>query len=178
MKKILVIGSGGAGKSTFARRLHQLTGIELIHLDKIYWKPNWVESSKDEWRKTVENLIEKDSWIMDGNYGGTMETRIAACDTIVFLDLPRTICVWRAFKRSLFYKKSTRPDMAAGCNEKIDLEYLKFLKWIWDYPTRTKPKVEALLKQFQDTKTIVRLRSNSEVENFFAKFSFSNVKSS
>ncbi len=61
MKKILIIGSGGAGKSTFARRLHKATGIDVIHLDKVFWRPNWVETPKDEWKKTVENLLKKDS---------------------------------------------------------------------------------------------------------------------
>ena len=175
MKRILIIGSGGAGKSTFARQLHQTTNIELFHLDKLYWKPNWVEPTKDEWKKTVEDLIKKDSWIMDGNYGGTMEMRIAACDTVIFLDLPPAICVWRAVKRYLFYKKNNRPDMAQGCAERLDL---KFLKWIWDYPTRTKPRVEALLKRFQDEKKIIRLESTKEVEKFFVNFSPVKVKSS
>ena len=168
MKRILIIGSSGAGKSTFARSLHEATGIELIHLDKVFWKPNWVETPKDEWKKTVEDLLTKDSWIMDGNFGGTMEMRIAACDTVIFLDLPRTICVWRAYKRVLIYKKNSRPDMAEGCDERFDLE---FLKWIWDYPKRTKPKVEALLKQFQAAKNIVRLTSTKEIENFFDNYS-------
>ncbi len=163
MKKILIIGSAGAGKSTFARRLHKATDIELIHLDKVFWRPNWVETPKDEWKKTVENLLKKDSWIMDGNYGGTMEIQLAACDTVIFLDLPRTICVWRALKRFLFYKKKTRPDMAEGCDEKLDLE---FIKWIWNYPTRTKPKVESLLERFQNTKTVIRLQSKNEIEKF------------
>lgn len=163
--KILIIGSGGAGKSTFASRLHELTGIELIHLDKLYWQPNWVEPSKDEWKKTIEGLIKKDSWIMDGNYSGTMEMRIAACDTMIFLDLPRTLCVWRAVRRFLLYKKNSRPDMAEGCDEQFDL---KFLKWIWDYPKRSKPKVEALLKRFENEKTIIYLESKWEIENFLA----------
>lgn len=174
MKKILIIGSGGAGKSTFARRLHELTGVELFHLDKLHWKPNWVEPTKAEWKRAVEDLIKKDSWIMDGNYGGTMEMRFAACDTVIFLDLPRAICVWRAIKRVLLYQKNSRPDMAEGCDERFDL---KFYKWIWDYPTRTKPRVEALINRFQDTKKIIRLSSTKEVENFFVNFSRFNVKS-
>jgi adenylate kinase family enzyme len=177
MKKILIIGSSGAGKSTFARRLCDSTGIELIHLDKVFWRPNWVETQKDEWRETVENLLKKESWIMDGNYSGTIEMRIAACDTVVFLDLPRTTCVRRVIKRSLFYKGSNRPDMAEGCPEKLDLEFLKFLKWIWDYPTRSKPKVEALLKQYQGTKNIFRLTTTKEIENFFVNLSPVKVKS-
>ena len=163
MKKVLVIGSGGAGKSTFAGRLHKATNLELIHLDKLYWKPNWVETPANEWKKTIENLLKKDSWIMDGNYGGTLAMRLAACDTVIFLDLPRTTCVWQAFKRFLLYKKKTRPDMAEGCAERFDLE---FLKWIWNYPTCTKPRVESLLERFQNTKTVIRLQSKKEVEGF------------
>jgi adenylate kinase family enzyme len=174
MKRILIIGSGGAGKSTFALKLQALTGIELIHLDKLYWKPNWVEPSKDEWKQTIENLLEKDSWIMDGNYSGTLKMRLAACDTAIFLDLPRTICVWRAFKRFLLDKKNGRPDLAEGCDEQFDL---KFYKWIWNYPTRSKPKVEALFEQFQNTKKIIRLASTKEVENFFVNLSSDKVKS-
>jgi len=174
MEKILIIGSGGAGKSTFARRLSDATGIELIHLDKLYWQPNWVEPSKDEWKRAVEDLLKKDAWIMDGNYSGTLEMRLAACDTAIFLDLPRTICVWRAFRRFLFYKKNGRPDLAEGCDEQFDL---KFYKWIWDYPKRSKPKVEALFKQFQNTKKIIRLASTKEVEDFLVNFSPVKVKS-
>jgi len=174
MRKILIIGSGGAGKSTMARRLHDATGIEVIHLDKVFWRPNWVETPKDEWEKTVENLLKKDSWIMDGNFGGTLETRIAACDTVIFLDLPRTVSVRQAFTRFLFYQENSRPDMAEGCGEKFDLE---FYKWIWDYPKRTKPKVEALIKQFQDTKEIIRLTSKKEIEDFFMNCFPNKVKS-
>lgn len=165
MKKILIVGSGGAGKSTFAKRLHNATGIELIHLDKVFWRPNWVETPKDEWKNTVEDLLKKDSWIMDGNFSGTMEMRLSVCDTVIFFDLPRTICVYRAFKRFLFYKKDVRPDMAEGCEEKFNLD---FYKWIWNYPTRTRPKAEELLKRFNDKKKIIRIESQKDIQNFFA----------
>jgi len=174
MKKILVIGSSGAGKSTFAKRLHEATGIELIHLDQLHWKPNWVEPSKDEWRGIVTNVIKRESWIMDGNFSGTMEIRIEAGDTVIFLDLPRTVCIWRILKRVAKYRKTNRPDMAEGCNEKLDFA---FLKWVWDYPNRTKPKIESLLKKFQNEKTIFRLKSENDVENFFINLETNNVKS-
>src|SRR5688572_30960534 len=79
MKRILVIGSGGAGKSTFARRLGKILSIEVIHLDSIYWRPGWIETPKQEWKKRVEHLIAGDSWIMDGNYSGTLQLRFEAC---------------------------------------------------------------------------------------------------
>jgi adenylate kinase family enzyme len=167
MKKILVIGSCGSGKSTFSRRLGEKTGLEVIHLDKLYWKPNWVEPDKAEWKKTVETLLKRDSWIIDGNYSGTIEMRLAACDTVIFLDYPRITCVRRALKRIALSYGKTRADMGEGCNEKFDLE---FIKWIWNYPTRTKPKVEALLKSVQDEKTVIWLKSNREIEKILSNF--------
>ena len=166
MKKVLVIGSGGAGKSTFSRRLGELTGIEVIHLDKIHWRPNWTEPSKEEWREIVENSLRGEAWIMDGNYSGTIEMRIAASDTVIFLDLPRVVCVYRILKRVALSYGKTRPDMAEGCREQFDW---KFIKWVWDYATRSKPKIENLLEKYQNEKTIIRLRSKREVEEFLAK---------
>ena len=166
MKKVLIIGSGGAGKSTFARRLSQIIGIEVIHLDKFYWQPNWVRVAEEDWAKTLESLMAKDAWLMDGNYSRTMEMRFQACDTIIFLDIPRTVCLYRVLKRRLIYRRTNRPDVAQGCNEKIDTE---FLSWIWNYPKRNKPFIEAKLQQFANEKTIIRLESKREVERFLAK---------
>lgn len=87
MRKILVIGCCGSGKSTFSRRLNEITKIDIIHLDKEYWNPGWVEPPKDEWKKLVETLIARDAWIMDGNYSGTLELRLHACDTMIYLDM-------------------------------------------------------------------------------------------
>ena len=165
MKKILVIGSSGAGKSTFSRRLGEKTGLPVIHLDVLYWKPNWTESGKDEWKKTVENALKGDEWIMDGNYSGTLEMRLKSCDTVIFLDFPRVLCVYRILKRVAFYWKDRRPDMAEGCHEQFDWE---FTKWVWNYPTRTKPKVESLLERFTGEKKIIRLKSKRDIEKFLA----------
>ena len=161
MKRVLVIGSGGAGKSTFAKRLHEILEIEVIHLDTLYWNPGWVETPKDEWEKIVRELTQRDSWIIDGNYSGTLDIRIAACDTVIFLDVARTVCLWRVFKRVLFFRNGRRTDMAEGCDERFNLE---FMKWIWDYPKRTRPKVLKLLKD--SSKNVVRLRTRYDIERF------------
>jgi adenylate kinase family enzyme len=173
MKRVLVIGSSGAGKSTFSRRLNEVTSISLIHLDQLHWKPNWTEPSKDEWRKTVEQAVKDEEWIMDGNYSGTLDVRIEASDTIIFLDLPRVVCIWRILKRVAKYWKKNRPDMAEGCYEQFDLP---FLKWVWDYPNRTKPKVEALLKKHRDEKTVFQLKSNTDVKSFFVNLEKNKVR--
>ena len=163
MKRILVIGSGGAGKSTFARKLGQLLDLEVIHLDKFYWRPGWVEPPREEWSQIVTELINRDSWVIDGNYGGTLETRIQRCDTIVFLDMPRLLCLWRILKRNLRYRNGGRPDITEGCPEKINYE---FVSWIWNYSRRSRPKIVRLLGEHAEGKRIVWLRSDRDVEVF------------
>ncbi|HEV2708551.1 MAG TPA: DNA topology modulation protein [Pyrinomonadaceae bacterium] len=163
MRRIIVIGSSGAGKSTLAQRLGARLGLEVLHLDALHWKAGWVEPPKDVWTRRVEELLRRDSWIIDGNYSGTMQRRLEACDTVVFLDLPRLVCVWRIVKRTLVYFNRNRPDMAEGCYERFDL---KFLRWVWDYPKRTRPKVVELLKNAAPDKRVVWLKSSAEVESF------------
>ena len=165
MRKVLVIGSGGAGKSTFAKRLGARLRIKVIHLDSLYWRPGWMETPKAEWLKCVEELLKEEAWIMDGNYSGTLELRLKSCDTVIFLDLPRSACLWRVLKRRLQYRNGGRPDMADECPEKLNLE---FIRWVWDYPRKTRPKMLERLKEFSQTKRLILLRSQSEVEKFLA----------
>jgi|SRR5688572_13779511 len=165
MKRVLVIGSGGAGKSTFARRLGELLNIDVIHLDQRYWNPGWIETPKAEWLKTVEALLGRDSWIMDGNYSGTLDLRLKACDTVVFLDMSRPTCLWRVLKRLALYRNRARPDMAEGCEERFNWQ---FIRWIYDHPRRTRPKITKMLKENSGEKKVVWLRSQSEVEKILA----------
>lgn len=163
MKKIVLIGSGGSGKSTLARHLGENLKINVYHLDALFWKPNWVGVPKDEQRKVQNDLIKEEEWIIDGNYGGTMEIRLNAADTIIFLDIHRTICVYRAFKRIVQYRNRTRPDMGEGCEERFDLE---FFKWIWEYPTTKRPAILKRLDQLSRHKKVIILKSPKEVQQF------------
>ena len=163
MKRVLVIGPGGSGKSTFARRLGRVVGLEVKHLDSFYWRAGWTKPSNEDWITKVNELISGESWIIDGNYGGTLAQRVERCDTIIFLDMPRLLCVWRVTKRRLTYRNRSRPDMAEGCAEKLDLE---FISWVWNYSHRSRPNVIKLINENQASKKIVWLRSNAEVERF------------
>jgi adenylate kinase family enzyme len=163
MRKVLVIGSSGAGKSVFAARLAQRTGLPLIHLDAIYWAPRWIKTPKDEWSRTVDELLARDAWIIDGNYAGTMDWRLAACDTAIFLDLPRTVCLWRAVRRRVAFHRRSRPDMRAGCDERLTWQ---FIQWIWEYPRKRRPGVLAKLAALRPDQRAVVLRSAAEVETF------------
>jgi adenylate kinase family enzyme len=163
MKRVLVIGPGGSGKSTFARRLGQILGIEVKHLDRFYWRAGWTKPSYEEWLRTIKELTSRDSWIIDGNFGGTLALRVERCDTIIFLDMPRLLCLWRVTKRRLLYRNRSRPDMAEGCAEKLDRE---FISWVWNYSSRSRPRVVKLLNENSETKKVVWLRSTADVERF------------
>ncbi|HDX9610036.1 TPA: DNA topology modulation protein [Bacillus toyonensis] len=167
MKKIILIGSGGSGKSTLAKQLGNKLNIKVHHLDALFWKPNWEGVPRGEQRKVQNNLIKEEKWIIDGNYGGTMDLRLNAADTIIFLDIHRTICVYRAFKRIVQYRNKTRPDMGAGCEERFELQ---FFKWIWEYPNKKKPAILKRLDQLSKGKEVIILKSPNEVRRFLKKY--------
>ena len=162
MKRVAIIGSGGAGKSVFARELGERTALPVIHLDRLYWKPGWVEPPQDAWQATHAELLEPERWIIDGNYGSTMETRLAAADTVIFLDLPRLVCLWGAMQRHWRHRKGGRPDMVPGQRERIDLE---FFMWILRYPERNRPGVLARLAKLPPTTQVLRIRSRREARD-------------
>jgi adenylate kinase family enzyme len=114
MRRIAVIGPGGAGKSTLARQIGDRLGLPVIHLDAHFWHEGWTETPKDVWEQTVHGLVQGEAWVMDGNYGGTMDIRLDAADTILFLDLPPWLCLLRVVRRQVRYRRRTRPDMAPG----------------------------------------------------------------
>jgi len=165
MRRVLVIGSGGAGKSTFAVALGRRAGLPVIHLDALYWRPGWVEAPPDEWRATVARAIAGEAWVMDGNYGGTLAERLAAADTAIFLDLPRTLCLARVVLRWLRHAGRTRPDMAPGCPEQLTWE---FVRWIWSYPRDRRPDVLRRLAALPPSTQAIVLRSPREVSDFLA----------
>jgi adenylate kinase family enzyme len=96
MKRVAIVGSGGVGKSTFADELGRRTGIPVVHLDQRFWKPGWVETPRDAWIDVQREIVAQDSWIVDGNYGGTFNVRFERADTVIILTLPRWRCVFRA----------------------------------------------------------------------------------
>lgn len=165
MRRILVIGSGGSGKTTVAKQIAARTGLPLIHLDQLFWSPGWVPSPDSEWDRTIDELISRDAWVMDGNYGRTLPQRLAAADTIVFLDLPRVVCTWRILKRRFTHLGASRPDVAPGCPEQLNFE---FVHWVWTYPSRKRPEIMRKLDALRHEKHVHILRSASDVRDFLA----------
>jgi adenylate kinase family enzyme len=166
LRKILIIGSGGAGKSTLARRLGEITDIEIHHLDKLFWQPGWISITREELMKKIKDIIPKDSWIIDGNYSGTMELRMEAADTIIYLDFSTIVCLYGIFKRWIMYSGKKRPDITEGCNEKIDWA---FFYWVLTYRRRNRKKLLAMLHKYAEGRKIVILKNRREVKNFVDK---------
>lgn len=162
-RRIMIIGSGGAGKSTLAKELGRKLNIKVHHLDTLLWEPNWNQVSREKQKLIQEEIVQKEEWIIDGNYSGTMDIRIQAADTIIFLDIHRIICVYRAIKRFFQYRKKNRPDMVEGNKERFDLD---FYKWIWNYPTKKRPSILKNLNRLKEDKEVIILSSPKEVRHF------------
>ena len=166
MERVAIVGPGGAGKSTLARRLGELTGLPVVHLDTEYWGPGWVPMPEEEWRPRVYELAHRERWIIDGNFGGTMQARLDRADTVIYLDFERHIYIWRVLKRRYQHRDRgrSRPDMAEGCEEKIDWV---FLKWLWNYPATRRPEALRLVANaHRQGKRVVILRGDRQVRAF------------
>jgi adenylate kinase family enzyme len=127
MQRVLVIGPCGAGKSTAAVELGRLLELPVHHLDRLHWRAGWVESSRAELLEELAPILAGDRWLIDGNYGGTMGERLERADTVVYLDYPTWLCLWRAFERFRRYRGRSRPDMTPGCPERFDPAFFRYI---------------------------------------------------
>ena len=173
MQRILVIGPGGSGKSTVAKEIASRLDLPLIHLDALYWKPGWRATDKETWELTLRELVAAPRWVMDGNYGGTLELRLARCDTVVFLDLPRMICLWRVLERQVEFLGRSRPDMAPDCPERITFE---FVNWIWTYPKSRRPGILRRLAGLRADQRAIVLSSRRAVRGFLSELGGTGIR--
>ena len=162
MERIMIIGCGGSGKSTLARQLGEKTGLPVVHLDKVFWHPGWVESTKEEIDEKIRQAIAEPRWIMDGNYNRTISERLKRCDTVIYLDFSRFACLLGVAKRVLTTYGTVRPDMAEGCPERFDLD---FLKWIWNFNKNHRERYYRLLNETDGIEKIV-LKNRRAVKAF------------
>jgi adenylate kinase family enzyme len=161
VRRVLVIGSPGSGKSTFATELARRTGLPLIHLDQQYWNSGWVETPRADWETKVAKLIAGDRWIIDGNYGGSLALRLTRADTVIDLEFPAWVCLWRILRRLATSRGRVRPDMAQGCPEQLNLEFLIYTA---AFPLTARKRLLTKMSRFNGR--IVRLRSSADVRKF------------
>ena len=160
MKKIIVIGCPGSGKSTFSKSLHKITKIPLYHLDMLFWNEDKTTVEKYVFLDRLLKIIQNDEWIIDGNYASTMEYRLQACDTVFFLDLPTDMCLNGANAR--IGKK--REDMP-WIEQELDNE---FKQYIIDFSKNEIPKIYSLLKKYND-KNVYIFKSHVDMQDFLNK---------
>ncbi len=163
MHRVLIIGPCGAGKSTLAFELGERLRLPVFHMDKLNWRPGWVEGGKDEIRRQLKSIVGTDRWLIDGNYGGTLAERLARADTVVYLDFAISLCVARLLRRIWTYRGRTRPDMTEGCPERFDLGFLIYLIQ-WNSGPRL--RTEAKLKGHEGK--VIRLKSPAELQRWMA----------
>jgi len=164
VERVLIIGSPGAGKSTLAGEVARITGLPLLHLDRHYWRPGWVETDKAEWTAEVARLIERPRWVIDGNYGGTLALRLTRADTVIDLDMPTWLCVARILKRVVRHRGRVRPDMGEGCPEQLNWEFLVYTA---RFRRNGRKRIEAKMAGYAGT--LIRLRSPRQVRAFLAE---------
>jgi len=159
MKRIQIIGCSAGGKSTVARELGAILGIEVIHLDREMWKPGCELTPPHQEADVIERLLQRDTWIIDGNYTASLAQRLQAADLIIMVDFPRWLCMLRAIKRLFTYFGRTRPDMGHGCPESVNIS---FLRWIWRYPQDERPELMRQVRLHGTNTRIVKLRGHRQ----------------
>lgn len=158
MRRVNIIGCPGAGKSTFARKLSEKTGLELFYLDMIWHKPDKTTVARDEFDLRLNEIFERDTWIIDGNYIRTMERRLSECDTVFFFDLPTEVCLEGAASR-VGKKREDMPWVETEVDE-------DFLRRILDFEKDQKPKIHEYLEKIKSEKEIIIFKSRGEADDF------------
>ena len=162
MKRVIIIGCPGSGKSTFARKLQLVTGLPLHHLDLIYWKSDRTIVPREEFLEKLHQIMAQEQWIIDGNYASTMEMRMQVCVTVIFLDYPPELCLTGAQER----KGKARPDLPWV--ESNDLDDSEFMEYIRKFHEVNRPAILNLLEKYSD-KEIIIFHSREDAEIFLQK---------
>ncbi len=160
MKKIIVIGCPGSGKTTFSVKLKKKTGLPLYHLDAIWHKPDKTHIPREDFDRRILEIFATDAWIIDGNYNRTIEMRLKECDTVFLFDLPTRVCLQGARER-LGEKRYDLPWM----EKELDPEFEGFIR---DFASGSLPKIYSLLETYKDEKQVIIFKSHKEADAFLA----------
>ncbi len=165
MRRIAILGCSGGGKSTLARALGAKLNLPVVHLDRLYWLPGWVERDEASFRALQSEALSGERWVVDGGYSTIFDLRLPRVDTVVLVDQPRWLCLWRVFRRRLAHPGRTRIDLGEGCPEKVDWA---FITYIWTYYRLRAPERDAAVAALALQARIVRLRSDRQIRAFLA----------
>ncbi|MBN8237371.1 topology modulation protein [Halobacillus kuroshimensis] len=167
MKRVMILGvSSGVGKSTLAREMGKRLDLPVYHLDALHWEPGWKEADPDVFAARQKAVTAGDEWIIEGNYRPTYNIRAARADTIVYVELPLRVCLYRVLRRWWQFRGRSRPDLGAGCEERLDYGFLSFV--VTTYRRRKKEMQERLLKfQLENpSREVIQLKNKREIHAF------------
>ena len=167
MQRIVILGNAGSGKSTLARALGKHLAVPVVHLDRLFWEPGWVEPDPQQFRARVADAVSADAWVCEGNYARrTFDLRLPRAQLIIWLDTPRLTCFQRVIVRSLLNRP--RPDLAVGCSEKLDKAFLTFLKFVWTFDRGYRPGIEAMRQAVGPQVPVVHVQGRRQIEALLA----------
>ncbi len=166
-----MIGCSGSGKTTFAKQLSQILNLPIVHLDRLYWCGNWEHIPQKEFDRQLLAELEKDTWIIDGNFNRTLPKRLQYCDTVFYFDFPTISCLWGATKRVFQNYGKTRDDMGGNCPEHFDKQKLVLYKDILSFKKQHRQKYGDMLANADQVNVIV-LKKRKQVKNYLQ-----NIKS-
>ena len=166
MRRVMVVGNSGAGKSTFTGLLAEALSLPPVYLDLHYWRPGWRPSDIAVWRKRVAVLAAEDEWVMDGCFAETFDLRMPRADTLIWLDPSTAACLVRVAMRAIRDRNRTRPDLPDGCREGDD--FMSVARSVWNFPRDYRPKIDSGIETFGAHLDIVRLTADREVRTYLA----------
>ena len=163
MRRVLIIGNAGSGKTTFAKALAEKTGLPLVHLDRLFWRDHWEHVTREEFDAALQVELGKESWIIDGNFDRTLPLRLEYCDEVFFFDLPRLTCIWGATRRVFQNRGKTREDMGGNCPERFDRNKWELYRHIWNFNKNNRKKYYELLEKREN---VVIFKSHKQAEKY------------
>ena len=167
LKKAIILGCPGSGKTTFAEKLRDKSGLPLYYLDAIWHKPDRTHISREEYDKRLSEILSLDSWIIDGNYSRTVESRIAACDTVFLFDLPTEVCLEGAVQR-LGKKRYDMPWIDTTLDPMLKVQ-------IEEFGVKNLPDIYALIEKYREGKSVVIFKSRGEADEFIEGFDWEEI---
>jgi adenylate kinase family enzyme len=164
MRRIIVVGCPGSGKTSLAVKLGRKLGLPVVHLDVLYWRPGWKESDQASFRGRVADAVAGESWVVDGSYSGlAFDLTLARADALIVIERAPWLCLWRVALRSTFDRAGARPDLAEGCPEHFDWN---LMREVWRYNADRRPRIEAERLKYGAHIPVVRLTSDRAIQEF------------
>jgi adenylate kinase family enzyme len=170
MKRVVIIGNGGAGKSTLARQLGAALHVDVTHLDSVYWKPHWLPMPESEMNAAQKHLVAREGWIIEGQFKHTLDAFLQAADMIIFLDFPLLLCLYRILRRHLRYAGRSRPELG---EEYPEILTLNFVWRVLKFSLYARAEVLKKIDQYAQGQKVIILRTPQQVKRFLSKFPIS-----